>query len=469
MNDILKEQNTNEKVKKYNNYQKALYGGRDAPAVVGSSSSAATNDYNAYLSARNSFMQAQNSGAGKQNTAVSMSAGTQRNQNTPQMAAAQQRVQQANQAVQQRMSQPKNTAQAAPQTAQQSQVSAQAAPQAAQQSQPSVQTAQQSQPSVQSAATYDPSLYESLSSYDKGLPQESLDQVLGGKSTWQEGNAVGDTAKMREGRIQAQFARALGGGYIDDIGDGTGRREFGLHTLSAADRSMSLEDQKKVLEYAIRYMMSDNPVDQKYYHDAANNVRRPYGFTSTDGSDYVPNDPTSDVYGGYRDFENPYTDQINQLVNYISNREYDPESDPAYQAYKAQYERNASAAANSAMAQAAGNTGGIANSYAMALSNAAQQAYMKQLSDVIPTLQQQDYADRMSLLQNLNNLQSSAYDRYANGRDFDYNAWMQAWQNVFDKNQADRDYNETIASREWQTSENQKDRDYDWKKYTFGY
>ena len=415
MNDILKEQNTNEEVKKYNNYQKALYGGRDAPAVVGSSSSAATNDYNGYLSNQNATLRSQRAAAKKQRPATQMN------------TVAQQPQQNARQ------------------------------------------TVQQPQQSAQSATTYDPSLYESLSSYDKALGQESLDQVLGGKGMWREGNAVGDTAKMREGRIQAQLARALGGGYIDDIGDGTGRREFGLHTLSAADRSMSLEDQKKVLEYAIRYMMSDNPADQKYYHDAANNVRRPYGFTSTDGSDYVPNDPTSDVYGGYRDFKNPYTDRIDQLINYVSNREYDPESDPAYQAYKAQYERNASAAANSAMAQAAGNTGGIANSYAMALSNAAQQAYMKQLSDVIPTLQQQDYADRMSLLQNLGSLQNSAYDRYANGRDFDYNAWMQAWQNVFDKNQADRDYNETIASREWQTDENQKDRDYDWKKYTFGY
>lgn len=433
MNDILKEQNTNEKVKKYNNYQKALYGGRDAPAVVGSSSSAATNDYNGYLSNQNATLRSQSTVAKKQRPATQMN------------TAAQQTQQNTQQTVQQRTSQAQNTPQAAPQAA------------------------QQSQPSAQSATTYDPSLYESLSSYDKALGQESLDQVLGGKSMWQEGNVVGDTAKMREGRIQAQLARALGGGYIDDIGDGTGRREFGLHTLSAADRSMSLEDQKKVLEYAIRYMMSDNPADQKYYHDAANDVRRPYGFTSTDGSDYVPNDPTSDVYAGYKDFENPYADQIDQLINYISNREYDPESDPAYQAYKAQYERNASAAANSAMAQAAGNTGGIANSYAMALGNAAQQAYMKQLSDVIPTLQQQDYADRMSLLQNLGSLQNSAYDRYADGRDHNFNAWLQAWQHVFDKNQADRDYNETIASREWQTSENQKDRDYDWKKYTFGY
>lgn len=415
MNDILKEQNTNEKVKKYNNYQKALYGGRDAPAVVGSSSSAATNDYNGYLSNQNATLRSQRAAAKKQRPATQINTVAQQPQQNTQ------------------------------------------------------QTVQQPQQSAQSATIYDPSLYESLSSHDKALGQESLDQVLGGKGMWREGNAVGDTAKMREGRIQAQLARAFGGGYIDDIGDGTGRREFGLHTLSAADRSMSLEDQKKVLEYAIRYMMSDNPADQKYYHDAANNVRRPYGFTSTDGSDYVPNDPTSDVYGGYRDFKNPYTDRIDQLINYVSNREYDPESDPAYQAYKAQYERNASAAANSAMAQAAGNTGGIANSYAMALSNAAQQAYMKQLSDVIPTLQQQDYADRMSLLQNLDSLQNSAYDRYANGRDFDYNAWMQAWQNVFDKNQADRDYNETIASREWQTAENQKDRDYDWSKFTFGY
>ena len=63
MNDILKEQNTNEKVKKYNNYQKALYGGRDAPAVVGSSSSAATNDYNGYLSNQNATLRSQGAAA----------------------------------------------------------------------------------------------------------------------------------------------------------------------------------------------------------------------------------------------------------------------------------------------------------------------------------------------------------------------------------------------------------------------
>lgn len=410
MNDILKEQNTNEKVKKYNNYQKALYGGRDAPAVVGSSSSAATNDYNGYLSNQNATLRSQSTVAKKQRPATQMNtAAQQTQQNTQQMA-------------------------------------------------------QQPQQNTQAS-----SLYDSLSSYDRGLSQEAQDKIVAAKERWQRANAANNAREKQMAYTDAQLTRAKYGGYIDDIGDGSGYAEFGYGNLSAADRDMSPEDQDEILRLQLLYRYANDDADRQYYHDAANKIRSKYGYTSSDGKSYVPNDPASDVYAGYKDFKNPYADRIDQLINYISNREYDPESDPAYQAYKAQYERNASAATNSAMAQAAGNTGGIANSYAMALGNAAQQAYMKQLSDVIPTLQQQDYADRMSLLQNLNNLQNSAYDRYANGRDFDYNAWMQAWQNVFDKNQADRDYNETIASREWQTAENQKDRDYDWSKFTFGY
>ena len=284
---------------------------------------------------------------------------------------------------------------------------------------------------------------------------------------------------MQDAYVDAQLARAMYGGYIDDVGDGSGYAAFGYGNLSAADRAMSQEDQDQILRLKLLWKYADNDADRNYYASAANKIRSKYGYTSTDGTDYIENDILTTPYGGYQGgsfndgassgnagtggYADTYTDRMNQINDYIMNRKYDPETDPAYQAYTAQYERNASAAANAALAQAAGNTGGIANSYAMALSNAAQQSYMKQLTDVIPTLQQQDYADRLSLLNSLGQQQSSAYDRYNTDRNFSYDTWLKNWENAYNMAQLEWEKQREETSRNWQTEENQRDRD--WNEY----
>lgn len=321
-------------------------------------------------------------------------------------------------------------------------------------------------------------LYATLSAYDKKLKPEAQAKIVDARRRWQEANAVGNKAAMQEAYVDAQLARAMYGGYIDNVGDGSGYAAFGYGNLSAADRAMSQEDQDQILKLKLLWKYADNDADRNYYASAANKIRSKYGYTSTDGTDYIKNDLLTTPYEGYQGGEftdggtvgssndsyvDTYTDRMNQINDYIMNRKYDPETDPAYQAYKAQYERNASAAANAALAQAAGNTGGIANSYAMALSNAAQQSYMKQLTDVIPTLQQQDYADRLSLLNALGQQQSSAYDRYNTDRNFSYDTWLKNWENAYNMAQLEWEKQREETSRNWQTEENQRDRD--WNEY----
>ena len=398
-------------------YYKQLYGKSNDAASVGSGSSASTNSYSSYLSnANKKLKKQQRKRAGTANSQLRVS-----NAKTASMNAGQQSA---------------------------------------------------------GGTSANNDLYATLSAYDKKLKPEAQAKIVDARRRWQEANAVGNKAAMQEAYVDAQLARAMYGGYIDNVGDGSGYAAFGYGNLSAADRAMSQEDQDQILKLKLLWKYADNDADRNYYASAANKIRSKYGYTSTDGTDYIKNDLLTTPYEGYQGGEftdggtvgssndsyvDTYTDRMNQINDYIMNRKYDPETDPAYQAYKAQYERNASSAANAALAQAAGNTGGIANSYAMALSNAAQQSYMKQLTDVIPTLQQQDYADRLSLLNALGQQQSSAYDRYNTDRNFSYDTWLKNWENAYNMAQLEWEKQREETSRNWQTEENQRDRD--WNEY----
>ena len=398
-------------------YYKQLYGKSNDAASVGSGSSASTNSYSSYLSnANKKLKKQQRKRAGTANSQLRVS-----NAKTASMNAGQQSA---------------------------------------------------------GGTSANNDLYATLSAYDKKLKPEAQAKIVDARRRWQEANAVGNKAAMQDAYVDAQLARAKYGGYIDNVGDGSGYAAFGYGNLSAADRAMSQEDQDQILKLKLLWKYADNDADRNYYASAANKIRSKYGYTSTDGTDYIKNDLLTTPYEGYQGGEftdggtvgssndsyvDTYTDRMNQINDYIMNRKYDPETDPAYQAYKAQYERNASAAANAALAQAAGNTGGIANSYAMALSNAAQQSYMKQLTDVIPTLQQQDYADRLSLLNALGQQQSSAYDRYNTDRNFSYDTWLKNWENAYNMAQLEWEKQREETSRNWQTEENQRDRD--WNEY----
>lgn len=302
-----------------------------------------------------------------------------------------------------------------------------------------------------------------LSQYDLSLPSESQEYIAGNKKTFDQGQKTGNKAVMRDSHINSQLERAMIGGYIANP-DGTGYIPFGYDNLADWERNeMSIEDQNEILRAKLGYMYATTPEDKAYWNEYANQIRGKYGYTSKDGGKTRTKlDLLTTEYGGYnQEFNDPYESQISDLVSYISGSAYDPETDPAYQAYKAQYERNANAAANKALAQSAGNTGGIANSYATALANAAQQAYMKQLTDVIPTLQVQDYDRKQGLLNSLYNFQNSAYNRYNTDRDVAFQNWLQNWTNAYNLKDMQNSINQANIDRDWTAKEAQKDRDLD--------
>lgn len=128
--------------------------------------------------------------------------------------------------------------------------------------------------------------------------------------------------------------------------------------------------------------------------------------------------------------------QIDALLDQVLNREafsYDPETDPLYQQYKAQYNREGTRAMNDTLAAAASNAGGM-NSYAITAAQQANDYYSTQLADKIPELYQLAYSmylddidgkvRDLGLLQGMDDRQ---YDRYRdtmsdwyNDRDFAY-------------------------------------------------
>lgn len=70
---------------------------------------------------------------------------------------------------------------------------------------------------------------------------------------------------------------------------------------------------------------------------------------------------------------------------------YDPEKDPTYQQYKAQYERGAQKSMQDTMGQVMARTGGLASSFAQTAGQQSYNAAMAQLADKVPELRQLAY------------------------------------------------------------------------------
>ena len=121
-------------------------------------------------------------------------------------------------------------------------------------------------------------------------------------------------------------------------------------------------------------------------------------------------------------YQSAYNDKISALADKIANREqfqYDFNTDPLYQNYKDQYQRQATLGQESAMANAAALSGGYGNSYAATAGNLAYQENMAHLNDVIPQLYQMAYdkyntdlANQRADLDMWRNLDSDDYSKY---------------------------------------------------------
>ena len=192
-------------------------------------------------------------------------------------------------------------------------------------------------------------------------------------------------------------------------------------------------------------------------------------------------------------YESPYSQQIQQLLNEVTNRpdfSYDMNADPLYQQYKDQYTRQGKQAMKDTVGNAASLTGGYASSAATTAGSQAYQGYLQQLNNQIPELyqialnqynregedlynqyallsdrEQQDYGryrDTVSdwnterdYLYNLYNTERGYdYGKYTDDRNFDYGTWSD--QREYDY-RADRD---AVADAQWQKEFDEAMRQY---------
>ncbi len=188
-------------------------------------------------------------------------------------------------------------------------------------------------------------------------------------------------------------------------------------------------------------------------------------------------------------YQSPYGTQIDTILNQIMNRgsfSYNPATDPTYQSYSQQYQKQADLGMRDAMGQAAALTGGYGTTYGAQVGQQTYDAHMTDLNNLIPELYNaalaryqselsNDY-NRLGALQSLDNTSYGQYrdsmnDYYTN-RDYYYgqyrdtvgdDQWQQQfdtsnnqWQQAFDRSnfESDRGYDyqvgrDAVTDQQW--------------------
>lgn len=125
----------------------------------------------------------------------------------------------------------------------------------------------------------------------------------------------------------------------------------------------------------------------------------------------------SDIGFSY-DNESDYQRLLRNITN-PTKFSYDPESDPAWSAYRKSYLLEGDRATQNALARAAAATGGIPSTYALTAAQQAGASYGEQLSAIIPTLEQNAYDrylndlnQKLTALQALETDRTDAYSKY---------------------------------------------------------
>lgn len=236
------------------------------------------------------------------------------------------------------------------------------------------------------------------------------------------------------------------------------------------DANLNPSDQAEVNYWKSEYAAAEARGDEegmRRAHAGAEAVRGRNGYSGgVDGSSYIYT-PNQYVYTEPEEYDNSYDPQIWSIINDILNRDdfsYDYQSDPLYQQYQQQYQREGDRAMNDTLAAVASGAGGM-NSYAVTAAHQANNYYMSQLGDKIPELYQLAYDmwldEKESQIENLGILQSMDARDYARYRDMvgDYRE---------DRNFAYGVYRDDVGDDQWnQTTERnnyESDRDFEYKK-----
>ena len=127
---------------------------------------------------------------------------------------------------------------------------------------------------------------------------------------------------------------------------------------------------------------------------------------SSDGNAYVPRSDMEKAMAEYElgidykserdifnNWKNEYGAKILNAINELTEDtwSYNPEDDPAYQAYAKMYEREGKRAYEDAYGNVIANTGGMTNSQALTQAAQGLDYYMQKLADRVPELMKNDY------------------------------------------------------------------------------
>lgn len=247
---------------------------------------------------------------------------------------------------------------------------------------------------------------------------------------------------------------------------------------------MSEEDYALTQKYKQDFaaaQQAGNQAGMQAAHDAAEALREQYNYSGgADGSEYISlgkqnQSATAKLpsraeameefsYESAPSWISKYQEQIDALTQEILGRpefSYDPESDPRYQAFRKEYQREGQRATADTLGQMAAMTGGIPSTAAATAAQQAGDYYAAQMADRIPELYQlaysmyQDEGSNMRMnLDMLTALEQGDYNQYLNllaqyntDRDFAYGVYADAWDRNY---QLDRDQvNDTRYDMEW--------------------
>lgn len=147
-----------------------------------------------------------------------------------------------------------------------------------------------------------------------------------------------------------------------------------------------------------------------------------------------------------RQYQNPYQQQLDDLYQQITGRQpfsYDAEGDALYQKYKEQYQALGKQAMADTMGQAAALTGGYGSTYGQSVGQQQYDAYLRQLTDKIPELQQAAYGrytqEGQDLLDRYGLLQTREADAYGKYRD-EVSDWSDEVSRLYSLYSGERDY-----------------------------
>ena len=114
------------------------------------------------------------------------------------------------------------------------------------------------------------------------------------------------------------------------------------------------------------------------------------------------------------EYQSQWDGELTELYNRIANRKpfsYDIGTDPVYQQYREQYQRQGRLAMQDTMGQAASLTGGYGSTYAEQVGQQTYNAYLQSLNDIVPELYDRAYGRYQDEGQDLYNRYGLVSDR----------------------------------------------------------